>query len=115
METVTEFLKTLASNGVKLSVEAGQLSCYARNGALTSDLKKGIIKYKAELLALLEEREKRRPAPAGPKVFPLSAGQRGLYILQKINPAMTAYNLPLCIRLNGALDVELLQKAWSGT
>jgi amino acid adenylation domain-containing protein len=115
METVTEFLKTLASKGVKLSAEAGQLNCYAPNGALTGELRKGILRYKAEILALLDGLD-RRPAPrVAPVVreFPLSAGQKGLYILQKINPEMTAYNLPLCIRLRGDVDVALLQKSWA--
>ena len=60
METVTEFLKTLATKGVKLSAEAGQLNCYAQNGTLTSDIRKGIIRYKSEIIALLEGREKSR-------------------------------------------------------
>nr|QEO74214.1 condensation domain-containing protein [uncultured bacterium] len=117
METVTEFLKTLASSGVKLSAEAGQLSCYAPNGALTGDLKKGILKYKSQLLALLEKRQQAQadqsPSPKATE-FPLSSGQKGLYILQKINPGMTAYNLPLCIRVSGDVDVRTLAKAWDG-
>ncbi len=119
METVTEFLKTLATKGVKLSAEAGQLNCYAQNGTLTSDIRKGIIRYKSEIIALLEGREKRQQAQAEKsssrqsKGFPLSAGQKGLYILQKVHPQMTAYNLPLCIKLNGEIDVKLLEEAWS--
>src|SRR2546427_3076109 len=118
METVTEFLKTLASKGVKLSAEAGQLNCYAQNGTLTSDIKKGIIRYKSEIIALLEGREKRQQAQADKsssrksKEFPLSAGQKGLYILQKVNPEITAYNLPLCIKLTGEIDVKQLEEAW---
>ncbi|MGZ5444484.1 MAG: amino acid adenylation domain-containing protein, partial [Thermoanaerobaculia bacterium] len=119
METVTEFLKTLATRGVKLSAEAGRLNCYAQNGALTNDLRKGILAYKAEILALLEDRDKRqygrveRTPDTHVTEFPLAAGQKGLYILQKVHPEMTAYNLPLCIRIGGDADVGILQRAWS--
>ncbi|HEX6095441.1 MAG TPA: condensation domain-containing protein, partial [Thermoanaerobaculia bacterium] len=118
MQSVTEFLKTLASSGVKLSVEAGQLNCYAPSGALTNDLKKGILRYKPEILAWLEHRDRKRqdnivrPSPARPREFPLASGQKGLYILQKINPGMTAYNLPLCVRVTGAIDADVLETAW---
>ncbi|MCU1348950.1 MAG: non-ribosomal peptide synthetase, partial [Acidobacteria bacterium] len=117
METVTEFLSKLSSSGVKLSVEAGQLSCYAQKGSLTSDLKAGILKYKPELVALLESvAKKQSPAGSrssqGPKEFPLSAGQKGLYILDKLHPGMTAYNVPLCFRIEGEVNAELLGKAW---
>ena len=56
MQTVTEFLKRLAKQGVKLSVEAGQPNCYAPSGALTSEMRKEILRYKPEILALLEKR-----------------------------------------------------------
>src|SRR5262245_27499794 len=117
METVIEFLKTLASKGVKLSAEAGQLNCYAQSGTLTSEIKNGIIRHKAEILALLEGRDERQRAVDGSaapaKQFPLSAGQKGLYILQTVHPDMTAYNLPLCVRLSGDIDVGKLEQAWS--
>jgi amino acid adenylation domain-containing protein len=134
MEPVAEFLKTLARKGVKLSAQTGQLNCYAPNGTLTPEIRQGIRRYKSEILTLLEGRDKRQQARASngsspgngasPKVtalppeateFPLSAGQRGLYILQRVNPEMTAYNLPLCMRISGDLDVDILAQAWSRT
>jgi hypothetical protein len=121
MDTVTEFLKTLASKGVKLSAEADRLSCYAPNGTLTPEVRNGILRFKPEILALLESRERRhraqavRESPGRPREFPLSAGQKGLYILQKVHPGITAYNLPLCIRIKGEIDVDRLEQAWSLT
>src|SRR5215470_7320929 len=119
MRTVTEFLNILASKGVKLSAEAGQLNCYAQKGTLTSDIQAGIIKYKLELIALLEGRgeklqtETNNGGSRKVKEFPLSAGQKGLYILQTVYPGMSAYNVPLGVRLGATLDVDLLEKAWS--
>lgn len=107
MQTVSEFLNELASRGVKLSAQAGQLSCYAQKGALTGELREGIVRFKTELIALLEARQS-----AVARELSLSAGQKGLYILQKLHPGMSAYNVPLCFRINSDIDGALLAKAW---
>jgi amino acid adenylation domain-containing protein len=118
METVTEFLDQLASRGVKLSARPGELSCYARKGALTNDLKDGIIRFKPELIAFLGDVQTKQETQTDPSSarqateFPLSAGQTGLYILQKLHPAMSAYNVPLCFRINADIDGRLLATAW---
>src|SRR5579863_4448468 len=118
MEAVIEFLNKLARRGVKLSVEAGQLNCYAQPGMLTEDIRAGIIRYKSEIMALLRGRDERLSARTDsgrlvqPKEFPLSAGQKGLYILQKLHPGMSAYNVPLCFKIGGEIQVERLAKAW---
>src|SRR5215471_11432886 len=118
METVTEFLSILASKGVKLSAESGQINCYAQKGMLTNEIKDGIIKYKPQLIALLESRAKRQQAQPcksslrNSREFPLSAGQKGLYILQKLHPGMSAYNVPCCLKIDGEINAEKLTKAW---
>jgi len=117
METVNELLNRLAQNGVKLSVEAGQLNCYAQKGALTPELRDGIVRFKPEIMALLGERETRSSAhtyghlPESEKEFPLSAGQKGLYILDQLNPGMSAYNVPLGLKLS-SVDAGVMAKAW---
>src|SRR5947207_1388698 len=113
METVTEFLDKLASQGVKLSAQAGRLNCYAQKGALTNELKAGIVRFKPELIALLEGVEKRQEARTDQSTsgqsreFPLSAGQKGLYMLQKLQPGMSAYNVPLCFKMNAHIDAQV--------
>ena len=119
METVTEFLNKLAGTGLRLSVEGGRLNCYAQKGVLTTDLKDGIVRYKSEIIALLEGREKGQPVQrvesSGRKAkeFPLSTGQKGLYILQKLQPEMGAYNVPICFKINSPIETEILAKAWA--
>ena len=118
METVTEFLDQLAVKGVKLSSVAGQLKCYAPKGSLTSDVQEGISRHKAAILALLDgtnggpQVEAVESSSATAKEFPLSAGQKGLYILQSLHPDMGAYNVPMCFRINGPDHAGLLAKAW---
>jgi amino acid adenylation domain-containing protein len=118
METVTEFLDRLASKGVKLSSAAGQLKCHAPKGSLTPEVQEGITRHKPEILALLasvdgaQQGQTLERSPAMAKEFPLSAGQKGLYILQSLHPDMGAYNVPICFTINGAVDLEMLAKAW---
>jgi amino acid adenylation domain-containing protein len=116
--TVTEFLDALAIKGVKLSSEAGQLKCYAPKGSLTPDVQEGIARHKADIIAFLDgtnggqQAQAAEPSPARAKEFPLSAGQKGLYILQSLHPDMGAYNVPICVRISGPVDTAILAKAW---
>ncbi len=43
--------------------------------------------------------------------LPLAPGQRRLWFLQQLDPTSIAYNMPLAIRISGALDVRALQAA----
>jgi len=118
METVTEFLDKLANQGVKLSAVAGQLKCYAPKGSLTPEIQEGIARHKAEIIALLDgthgvpQAQTVEHSAEMATEFPLSAGQKGLYILQSLHPDMGAYNVPVCFRIDGPLDTGILTKAW---
>jgi len=118
MDSAIEFLNTLASKGIKLSAEAGQLECYAQKGVLTNDIRDGIVKYRSEIIALFESRGKRQQAQIHKglsrkvKEFPLSAGQKGLYILHKLHPGLSAYNVPICLEISSEFNKEALAKAW---
>jgi len=54
MEAIIKFLNKLAVNGVRLATEDGQLNCYAQKGRLTADIRDGIVRYKSEIIALLQ-------------------------------------------------------------
>ena len=110
MEGLTEFLSNLATNGVRLSAEGEQLHCFAQKGALTSEMKAGILKYKADIMALFQDNERQRRV--APHEFPLAAGQKGLYMLHALHPGISAYNVPLCFKIGGDLDVTVLGEAW---
>lgn len=43
---------------------------------------------------------------------PLSAGQQGLWLLHKLNPESDVYNVPICFRVTGRLDVAALRAAF---
>ncbi|MGL5859639.1 MAG: non-ribosomal peptide synthetase, partial [Phycicoccus sp.] len=50
--------------------------------------------------------------PSGTEVptYPLSVGQRGLWDLQRVHPEMSAYNVPLCLRVTD-LDESAFERA----
>ncbi|WP_433202477.1 amino acid adenylation domain-containing protein [Nocardia sp. CA-107356] len=55
-----------------------------------------------------------RPAPtAGPRPerIPLSLAQQGMWFLNRLDTASVAYNVPLAVRLSGALDIAALEAA----
>lgn len=45
---------------------------------------------------------------------PMTDAQRRLWLLNRMNPGETNYNLPFIVRLNGRLDTEALQAALAG-
>ncbi|WP_240138467.1 non-ribosomal peptide synthetase [Streptomyces sp. MUM 178J] len=46
-----------------------------------------------------------------PETLPLSYAQRGLWFLNRMDPADGTYNIPLVLRLSGSLDVTALEQA----
>ncbi|HWG89524.1 MAG TPA: condensation domain-containing protein, partial [Candidatus Thermoplasmatota archaeon] len=51
------------------------------------------------------------PRHAGPEPAPLSFSQERLWFLHQLDPASPAYNMIVAHRLEGALDVPVLEKA----
>ncbi|WP_340621266.1 amino acid adenylation domain-containing protein [Xenorhabdus siamensis] len=46
-----------------------------------------------------------------PETYPLSEGQKGLWVLHKHAPQNSAYNCPVCFRVDGRIDPQLFQQA----
>jgi amino acid adenylation domain-containing protein len=84
-----------------------------------SDMMKRLAKLPAakrnEILALLladDEGAPAGPTPRAPGVrTPLSYAQETLWFLDRMAPGRQTYNVPLCFRLTGPLDVPALRRA----
>ncbi len=86
-----------------------------------NDLRQRIATLSAEQRVALERRLEewtpvtaepiRRRVDKGPA--PLSFGQEGLWLLDRLEPNLSAYNIPLAFHLRGLLDAECLARALS--
>ena len=70
----------------------------------------------AQHVEFLRENQSRRSLPSIVPVprdrpIPLSFSQRRLWFLQKLDPNLTAYNIPATFRIEGDLNIAALEKA----
>ena len=94
----------LRERQVKLWREGDQLRFTAPAGALTPELRMAMTERKHELLAVLAA----EPAAEG---APLSFAQERLWVVDQLDPGLAHYNVALCWRLTGPLDVSALARA----
>ena len=50
------------------------------------------------------------PRPQGQTVLPLSFSQQRLWFLEQLEPGTARYNVPMAVRLSGALDTQVLER-----
>ncbi len=112
--TAADLLLRLRDLGVRVSVEGERLKVNAPKGVLTAALRDQLAEHKSALVAMLTSED----APAGeiPRLqqagaLPLSLAQQRLWLVYALSDDNAAYNIPLHLRLRGALDVEALR--WS--
>ncbi len=113
-----ELYARLASLGVQLVAAGGQLRVSATRGILTKEMQESIATRKAELLELLEDRSS-APVTDLIKVsrggaLPLSFFQERLWILHRLDPDSTAYNLATVWPGAGLVDAARLVNAIRG-
>jgi amino acid adenylation domain-containing protein len=105
--TAAELLVHLRMMDAVLSVNGERLDCNAPAGVLTAELRAAIGANKQALISLLRD-----PAPAaGEAVAPLSFAQERMWVLDRLQGATAAYNIPGAVRLHGHLDTEALKRA----
>ncbi|MBD1227087.1 non-ribosomal peptide synthetase [Xenorhabdus griffiniae] len=77
------------------------------NDSATSELQKIIQTVQAQAINTFTSAKQARK----PETYPLSEGQKGLWVLHKHAPQNSAYNCPVCFRVNGRIDPQLFQQA----
>ncbi len=65
-------------------------------------------------LASTREEPIPRQPDGGSESFPLSFSQQRLWFLDRLQPGSAAYNLPVALRLQGPLELEVLARALAG-
>ena len=101
-------LDDLAQRRIELNVEGGRLRYKAPAGALTAELREGIGAHKEALI----DRLSGRPA-AEPEILysPVSPAQQRLWFIDQMQGRSHTYNIPMFLRLGGALDSAALRAA----
>lgn len=103
--TPSEFISLLAERRVHLFSEGENLKFRAPEGAVDEKIRQMLRIHKVDLLRILA----RRTAPL--LISPLSYNQQSLFFLHLLEPASSAYNLALAIRLYAAVSPETLHRA----
>nr|WP_294524337.1 amino acid adenylation domain-containing protein [uncultured Rhodopila sp.] len=110
-----QLVARLRSLGVGITASGERLRITAPRGGLTEQIKQAITAQKAELLDLLAE----EPADSSDQLvaisrarpLPLSSFQQRLWVLHRLEPESTAYNMVTAWPIPVALDAEQAERA----
>ncbi|MEM9103129.1 MAG: condensation domain-containing protein, partial [Pseudomonadota bacterium] len=116
--SVLTLAETLKKLNIRLQLVDGKLRVQAPAGALTDDIKAQMRQYKKELIQSLERAEaiKKQGDKTIKKAdrsadLPLSFAQQRMWLLNKIEPESTAYNMSSAMLLTGDVNRPALQAA----
>ncbi|MCP5008127.1 MAG: hypothetical protein GY941_29945, partial [Planctomycetes bacterium] len=105
---------------VPQKVEIQQIKDSSREDSSRAQNSKLLTPYKRKKrwVELVKANEIKQEEPVNIKKkqslnFPLSEGEKGLWLLQIANPSMSAYNVPICYQITGNINLKVLEKAWS--
>ena len=120
LSVAKQFLEELEKRRISVSLKGDNLGISAPAGTLDDPLKNRLREQKEALIEVLTRREAalRRAAEPGQHRngrtrFPLSFAQRRLWFLEKVNPASNAYVISGAMRMQGRIDIALLEKAYA--
>ncbi|MBR8838803.1 MAG: amino acid adenylation domain-containing protein [Stigonema ocellatum SAG 48.90 = DSM 106950] len=115
---IKQFVGELFQQGVKLWVEGEQLRANAPKGVLTLETRDLLVKHKAELILLLQDKNDIATdtdlpliKAERPKNIPLSFAQEQLWLLNQLEPDNPFYNEQQALKLHGHLNVVALDQS----
>ncbi len=106
--SLEELLSSLDRQGIRLSARDGRLVVDAPTGTLSADLRDRLAARKADILTWLE-RDGGDEEPVIPRLprqpgMAASPAQRRLWLLQRLDPTDSRYNVNLLLELSGVID-----------
>ena len=111
--TLHELMGELRNRGVRLWQEDGQLRFAAPKGAMDEGIRAQLREHKNALIALIAAGEAEVDVADDGRDYTgeLSFAQQRLLFLHRMDNASAAYNLPVTLRLQGAVSAPRLQAA----
>ncbi|MFP5284214.1 MAG: condensation domain-containing protein, partial [Thermoanaerobaculia bacterium] len=117
--TTVKLIAELRERQVELWLEGDRLRYRAPEGGLTPELRSRLQEHRERIVEFLQSareavRSERAGIPRAPEGdLPLSFGQSRLWFLQHLEPSNPSYNMPAVLRLEGELDLPVLEAALS--
>ncbi len=102
---VLELVEELSTTDIEVWRAGERLLYQGPEDVVTPEILGKLKQHKAELLQLLSEH------PALPDVYPLSHGQKALWMFYQEMPENPAYNAGFAVQITSALNIRMLQKA----
>ncbi|HAP62020.1 MAG TPA: hypothetical protein DCR93_21810, partial [Cytophagales bacterium] len=105
--------QSLVQRGIQLHVEGDQLKISAPEGSMTPELLQQLKASKAELMAWIKKYQTKSaettvtPIPqavAAEQGYPVSAGQRRMWVLSQVPAVSASYHLPHQMPIREAID-----------
>ena len=118
MSHIVGFLDELRLRQVSLWLEHDRLRYRAPKDGLTEELFTQLKARKPEIIAFLKQANTQHQAQIPPITaidrdhpLPLSFAQQRLWFLQQLDPHSTSNNMPVVVRFEGSLNIEILEKS----
>jgi amino acid adenylation domain-containing protein len=120
MNSVYDLLKEIKNLGARIYVVDDKIKLDIKKGILTNEISEKIKFYRDDLLTLIKDNSKPFEFSQIEKVpeqasYPISDGQRRLWVLSQFGDASVAYNMPEHIHINQQIDMEHFKNAIAAT
>lgn len=118
MTHIIKLLDELRQRNISLWLENGRLQYRAPKDALSAELLAQLKTHKAEIIAFLQQANSQKQTQLPTIVaidrqhpLPLSFAQQRLWFLQQLAPNSTSNNMPVVVRFEGSLNIEILKRS----
>jgi amino acid adenylation domain-containing protein len=115
--SIPQLLNRLKASEISVRLADGQLKLNAPKGRLTPEMLREIKDRKSDIIRFLEtvgsqSRFSSIEPVAKQDHYPLSSAQKRMYILQKMEPSGTSYNMPHVLPLPADAEIQRLEQAF---